>query len=321
MCERLAAGQNNLGTLSGGSYHMSDKPLVQQQDTSFAEALDEAIALRGVTLTHLHRRLADLATPVSLATLSYWRSGRSEPERRSSIDAVHTLEEVLGVDEGSLVDRLGPPRRSAPPQPEVSVAELSGRDEAVRTALAKLGFTAHDEELSDYAVMLILDLDDRRCRAAAAVDQHLARRATTAPSGRRPSSPWTGRPTRRRCSHRPGGSGWEPQVFDPDNRLHVAELLLDRPLARGELAMGEEDIDFAGAPLADDSLCFFATRRTHQIVLWVRFDPRPPSRGVRDGRRDRRRRDHLAAVARRRSHALPVRPQLRAGDVGIRWSW
>jgi hypothetical protein len=271
MCERLAAGQNNLGTLSGGSYHMSDKPLVQQQDTSFAEALDEAIALRGVTLTHLHRRLADLATPVSLATLSYWRSGRSEPERRSSIDAVHTLEEVLGVDEGSLVDRLGPPRRSAPPQPEVSVAELSGRDEAVRTALAKLGFTAHDEELSDYAVMLILDLDDRgAARRLRSINTWRARHdgaqrtATVLTMDGEADPPPVFTPA--------GGFRVGAQVFDPDNRLHVAELLLDRPLARGELAMGEEDIDFGGTPLADDSLSFFATRRTQQIVLWVRFD-------------------------------------------------
>ena len=53
--------------------------------------------------------------------------------------------------------------------------------------------------------------------------------------------------------------------------------------------LAEEDIDFARVPLDDDSLCFFASRRTHQVVLWVRFDPsRLPARcetvDVIDGR-------------------------------------
>ncbi len=299
---------------------MSEKPLVHQQDASFAEALDEAISVRGVTLTHLHRRLTDLATPVSLATLSYWRSGRSEPERRSSIDAVRTLEEVLGVDEGSLVDRLGPPRRSAPPQPEVSVAELSGRDEAVRTALAKLGFTAHDDELADHTVILILDLDGRGAARRL--------RSITTWRGR-----WDG--ARRTATiltmdgdvdpppaFRPGrGFRVGRQVFDPDNRLHVAELILDRPLARGELAMGEEDIDFPGVPLEDDTLCFFASRRTHQIVLWVRFDPaRLPatceSVDVIDGV------EITSPLSLGGGHTLFRSARgYGPGTIGIRWSW
>lgn len=299
---------------------MSEKPLVHQQDTSFAEALDEAIAVRGVTLTHLHRRLADLATPVSLATLSYWRSGRSEPERRSSIDAVHTLEEVLGVDDGSLVDRLGPPRRSAPPQPEVSVAELSGRDEAVRAALAQLGFTAHDDELADHAVMLIFDVDERgAARRLRSINTWRGRRD----GAQRTATILTmdGEADPAPVFTPAGGFRLGEEVFDPDNRLHVAELILDRPLSRGELAMGEEDIDFAGVPLDDDSLCFFASRRTHQIVLWVRFDPsRLPARcetvDVIDGV------EITSPMSLGGGHTLfRSARSYGPGTIGIRWSW
>lgn len=299
---------------------MSEKPLVHQQDTSFAEALDEAISVRGVTLTHLRRRLADLATPVSLATLSYWRSGRSEPERRSSIDAVQTLEEVLGVSGGSLVGRLGPPRRKAPPQPEVSVAELSGRDEAVRAALAKLGFTAHDDELADHAVILILDLDERgAAQRLRSIHTWRGRRdgaqrtATILTMDGETDPPPTFTPA--------GGFRVGEQVFDPDNRLHVAELILDRPLSRGELAMGEEDIEFAGAPLDDDTLCFFASRRTHQILLWVRFSPaRLPARCETV--------DVIDAVETTSPMSLEGGHTLfrsargyGPGTLGIRWSW
>lgn len=47
---------------------------------------------------------------VSPATLSYWQSGRSRPERRDSLIALRHLEGVLEVPQGSLAALLGPPR-------------------------------------------------------------------------------------------------------------------------------------------------------------------------------------------------------------------
>ena len=48
--------------------------------------------------------LGEHGVRVSLATLSYWQSGRSRPERRESLIALQHLEDVLRVPRGSLAD-------------------------------------------------------------------------------------------------------------------------------------------------------------------------------------------------------------------------
>ena len=77
--------------------------------STFAHAFREATDQRGLSLErityHLRRRGHDL----SAATLSYWRTGRSVPQRSASIAALGALEEILGVDRGSLAS-LVPPR-------------------------------------------------------------------------------------------------------------------------------------------------------------------------------------------------------------------
>ena len=77
--------------------------------SAFARAFREATDQRGLSLEritfHLRRRGHDL----SAATLSYWRTGRSVPQRSASIAALGALEEILGVDRGSLA-ALVPPR-------------------------------------------------------------------------------------------------------------------------------------------------------------------------------------------------------------------
>ena len=73
-----------------------------------------AIAERGVSLEYLRGRLQDLGTPLSVATLSYWRSGRSQPEHQTSLEALTTLEELLYLPAGHLRSRLRPSKRSGP---------------------------------------------------------------------------------------------------------------------------------------------------------------------------------------------------------------
>ncbi len=76
----------------------------------FPAALRAAIAARGLGLERLRQRLLLRGVRVSPATLSYWQSGRSRPERRDSLVALRHLEAVLEVPEGSLAALLGPPR-------------------------------------------------------------------------------------------------------------------------------------------------------------------------------------------------------------------
>ncbi|RZQ63330.1 transcriptional regulator [Amycolatopsis suaedae] len=78
----------------------------------FAAALRAAIRARGLGLERIRYRLRAQGVPVSLATLSYWQSGRCQPERPGSIAALRCLEQLLEVPPGSLVRLLGPPRRA-----------------------------------------------------------------------------------------------------------------------------------------------------------------------------------------------------------------
>lgn len=82
----------------------------EQRSQDFADALRRAIADSGLSLSGAHRRLLAHGNRVSLTTLSYWRSGDRHPDGAASLSAVEDLERILGVDQGTLVDRI---RRAA----------------------------------------------------------------------------------------------------------------------------------------------------------------------------------------------------------------
>jgi hypothetical protein len=77
---------------------------------TFAQVLDHALNARGLSLERVQYHLAGQGVQVSRAALSYWRHGRSRPERAESLRAVRGLETVLDLPPESLVCLLGPPR-------------------------------------------------------------------------------------------------------------------------------------------------------------------------------------------------------------------
>ncbi|MFD1146998.1 helix-turn-helix domain-containing protein [Saccharothrix hoggarensis] len=77
---------------------------------AFPEALRAAIDRRGMSLERLCDRLRTMGTPVSTATLSYWQSGRTQPERAASLAALRNLEHIVGLATGELAGLLDPPK-------------------------------------------------------------------------------------------------------------------------------------------------------------------------------------------------------------------
>lgn len=75
---------------------------------SFAGTLDAAIDRSGLSLDRLQHHLAARGVHLSRSALSYWRRGRSQPEREKSMQAVTHLEAVLDLAAGTLTSRLGP---------------------------------------------------------------------------------------------------------------------------------------------------------------------------------------------------------------------
>src|SRR4051794_9385628 len=76
----------------------------------FPEALRAAIKTSRLSLDRIQHRLGLRGITISVATLSYWQSGRRRPERPESLEALRHLEAVLGVPPSSLTALLGPPR-------------------------------------------------------------------------------------------------------------------------------------------------------------------------------------------------------------------
>ncbi|MFI9383476.1 XRE family transcriptional regulator [Kutzneria sp. NPDC052558] len=85
---------------------------------TFAQVLDHCLNAHGLSLKRLQQQLAARGVRISRAALSYWRNGRSRPERDESLRTVRALEDLFGLPESTLVSLLGPPRprgRSAEP--------------------------------------------------------------------------------------------------------------------------------------------------------------------------------------------------------------
>ena len=109
-------------------------------EATFPEAFAQALTRRGVTLAWVHERLVECGRPVSPTALSYWRSGRSQPERGTSLDALAEIERLLRVSPGGLTSRLGPSRRPGPRPGERSMQELFADTPGIVPALDALGF-------------------------------------------------------------------------------------------------------------------------------------------------------------------------------------
>lgn len=86
------------------------QPIVDGPLTAFSRELRAAIKASGLGLDRIQARLRRRGIPVSVTALSYWQSGKRQPERARSISAVHALEEILDLPAGSLIRLLQPPR-------------------------------------------------------------------------------------------------------------------------------------------------------------------------------------------------------------------
>ncbi|AKU14638.1 helix-turn-helix domain-containing protein [Luteipulveratus mongoliensis] len=245
------------------------------QDTEFADALRAAIEARGLGLERLREHLAHRGVSVSLATLSYWQSGRSRPERPSSLTAVGHLETILGVPPGELAMLLGPPR----PRGRWSNQATD------RPAIGAFWPSLYDVE--DAVGQVNAFWDERLTR----ISQH--DRVFVGPD--RGEQSYVSRQVLR--AERDGPDRWVvimhldehdralPQVqplrhchlgrtiAKPEVGLLVAELLFDRPLRRGETIITEHAlINEAPCPLATNYERKFRLP-VREFVLEIVFDP------------------------------------------------
>lgn len=131
-----------MGWVSGG------EPARPVRGDDFASVLRWAIAARNVSLEQLRRELRERGATVSVATLSYWQSGRSKPERATSVAALRPLEEILGLPRGFLTSRLGEALHAQQSGELYALASLpkvgEERTSHIDAAVAQLGMNYDD---------------------------------------------------------------------------------------------------------------------------------------------------------------------------------
>lgn len=287
---------------------------------SFGEALGRAIHHRGVSLDWLRIRLVKAGTPVSAATLSYWRSGRRQPERQSSFDAVARIEKLLDVPRGSLVALVGPSRRPGPRRHRIDVAELSPHPALAAQMLAELGLDG-DCGLSDSTRHHVVEVDEHGRQTTVAVrkvimatrdgaDRYAVLGATRSPIIAPPDLT-----ARRGC--RVGQT-----AVRRDEQLFVWELVLERPLRLGESALTDHLLTMHADPSPTPMFEISLPERTPEAAVWVNFHPDRMPNAVElytdfDGSRP----TCVLADLDGATSAHILRQRCGPGRMGVRWSW
>lgn len=279
---------------------------------SFADTLRRAIADRGLPLDRLHARLEQSGVPVSVATLSYWQSGRSQPERKRSLDALAHLEEILDLDAGTLLATL-PSTRERARRAEVVGLDAVWPERPQTTVLERLD-TRWDEELDRVSLHDVLVIGADRRQESLTVRQVLRARRDG--------------PDRRvvlHCHDDPAGAlpsieplqGCRVGALETDDvGVTGAELVFPRPLRRGESHIVEYRLA-SGDPGPLEHEYQRRLRLPMRVyVLEVHFRDVDPAacasfRGdeVRPLQLDADHRVHL------------VDTDCTAGGTGIRWTW
>lgn len=78
----------------------------QTASETFADVFRRALGRQGFTLSELRHRLGQRGSAVSLASLSYWRSGGRQPDLDKVGDLIADIEEILGLESGELAGRI-----------------------------------------------------------------------------------------------------------------------------------------------------------------------------------------------------------------------
>ncbi|MFF5969959.1 hypothetical protein ACFY7C_00370 [Streptomyces sp. NPDC012769] len=220
---------------------------------SFAQALRTAIDASELGLSQLQLRLRQRGVRVSVATLSYWQTGRSRPERPDSFLAVEHIEQVLGLQPHSLRSLLGPRRPrgrwAAREQSPLPMSALWPERDAVEAAVQVLDLRWDDalERISLHD-RLTVGPDRReqsyRMRQVLRAKCNGPDRAVHVYRLDEPHLPLPELHSLRGC--RPGRV-----AAHPGTGLLAAELLFDQPLTQGETVIIEFELRYGGQrPLA-----------------------------------------------------------------------
>ncbi len=284
----------------------------------FASAFRAAVADNGMSLSALQRRLADGGNPVSMATLSYWRSGSRQPEGVQSIATIEAIEDLFGIDRGHLVDRVRPVGRGGRVPVPKPIFATDDVDLEIAETAAALG-TVEQAALRDLSVSLLIETDEQG---------YITRQTTRA----------LVQSTEGLLSEIPlydlaiPGSGQTKSVIDviggrvdrsmrhPGGRIVCDVLALDDPIPAGATGILEYTETVPNEHPDRRVVWHGVDRPNRQVMIWVRFAPgAEPDWCEEYAEVDNQESVRMLPAGRRSAHI--ARFGFGPGVVGIRWGY
>lgn len=245
----------------------------------FSATLRAAISASGLSLDRIQARLKSRGTPVSVTALSYWQSGKRQPERSESLAAVRELEVILGTHPGALLGLLKSPRPrgAAPRRPRDAKAETLRFDrDVLEPLLARIGAP---DALQQHQQLSLLGLHDRCEIAADGGQRALTTRAVFQANADGQDrwllvydqdDPTAGPPQLHALRNCRVGR----KEIDGQHGIIAAELLFDRTVDRGDTFLVEYSLANVGPPYpACQNKNWREFRRPiREYLIEIRFD-------------------------------------------------
>ncbi|MGW4724544.1 hypothetical protein [Streptomyces sp. NPDC004291] len=301
---------------------MSNTPHDDGTDAMFAAVLREALRRRGLPLDRVRDHLESCGITLSLATLSYWQSGRSLPERPQSLRAVDALEPFLGLPRGALRSLLRRrPRGWVPQHDPAAVRGVYGEGSDLEKVLGDTfpHFNAGLRRLVVHEAVRVNErrlIDEIRVTVAVRAVRDDARHLTvmhTLDSAEAASVDLT-------VPHGP-----PPAVrSQPEPNCVVAEIPLGRRLARNETAVVEYTLRSTATAGVSHHYERRVTTPLRTYLLQVRFHPSAVPSTCRHYYRaqlgaEPRNRQLAPLDASHTAHLLPMKCP--PGAYGVEWQW
>lgn len=244
---------------------------IDEQGGAFAAALRAAISERGVTLARLRSQLIDDGNPVSMATLSYWRSGDRQPEGPQSLSVVDGIEDRRGLHRGHLGGLLRASARLgtvAPPRlPFDEEREQRETEETLRELRA-----APQDALRDLSTHVTVSVG-----AAGSVEKIIMRSLVQSTKGTISELPLIDvapieTDAMSVISDVVGGHV-DRAYQHPGRLLSGVVIALDEPIETGATTLFEFTETFPAGYPPRQSAWHATSRPAREALIWVRFHP------------------------------------------------
>jgi hypothetical protein len=237
----------------------------------FASSFRDAINARKVTLAWLHEQLRRRGNSVSMATLSYWRSGARRPEGPQSRAVLDDIEHLLSLDRGALTGLISGTNRTGPLGPNQFPIEELALEQAVKDAFAALGIDYPDtsREVTTHSVTDVGADGNIAHSVTRSVIQSTIGTITAIPfleisPGIRTPAP---------IFSAVYGGKIRAQYSHPNGEVHGVLIELDAPVTAPNTAMIEWAVDYPPDYPPTRETGHAVSWQCRELLVWTRFHP------------------------------------------------